>query len=191
MSGVEQNGGRGRAPQPLPLAPRALQPRLGPLYEPRPLVLRDPAEHGDEERADRAARVEPAFADRQHGDAEPVQLQHRHDRGRHAAVESVERPYRYGMDAASARVREHPIQHGPRLRGRLRFLVDDGSYPRAAIRVENVGAAAARSGPRSRPACASRVPRSAPDPRLVRAARTTWCGGPRDPERGRRVPPWR
>ena len=101
---VEHHRRRGRPAQALPLAAGALQSGLRALDEPRPLLLRDPSEDGDEERPDRAARVEPALAHREHRDPEPVEFEHGLDSADHAAVEAVERPDPHGMDAARAHV---------------------------------------------------------------------------------------
>ncbi|ABS27851.1 hypothetical protein Anae109_3671 [Anaeromyxobacter sp. Fw109-5] len=49
--GVQQDGRGGRSPQTLPLAPRPLQPGLRPIDRARALLLRDPAEDADEQRA--------------------------------------------------------------------------------------------------------------------------------------------
>jgi hypothetical protein len=125
-------GEAGGAPEPLPLTTCALDPCLGTLDQPSPLLLRDPPEDRDEEGAHGTAGIEPALADGEDRDVETVKLKDRVDRPGHAPVESVERPQRDRLNTPGANVREHSVENRRRsARGLARKDASGSGSPRA------------------------------------------------------------
>jgi hypothetical protein len=68
---VQEDRRRARASKRLALPARPVEPRPRPLNEPRPLLLGHPPKDRDEERAHRAAGVEPALADGKNREIKP------------------------------------------------------------------------------------------------------------------------